>query len=65
MGDYIMPQIIRNLNGRKSETFRTRDIKKPEDILYVLTKEDRNFLDYLKEYHKKDYLNYFSEINKD
>jgi hypothetical protein len=56
-----MPQILRNLNGIKAATGKTKEMKRPEDILYVITKEDRNFIDFLKNKFSEEY----SAFNKE
>lgn len=47
-----MPKIIRNIRGftASHNTITKRELEKSKDEV-IFTKEDREFLDYLKEYH--------------
>ena len=45
-----MPQIIRNIRGFTTSNTTKRELEKSKDEV-TFTKEDREFLDYLKEYH--------------
>lgn len=55
-GNLIMPQIIRNIRGfhaTENSNLKKELVPPTSTNEVVFTKEDREFLDYLKEYHKK------------